>query len=147
MALANSLRRLSSAKADGLATIAFTSSSKRVLSPPLRMNLLTKSVARRVASPSGIPRRIKSLVFITSFFLLSLPPRLQSISSASCWRLPFLSRQERRRRLTIEAAILETAFRNAGTSFLPSFTSSLPCTLVPSTRFQTGIPSAFARGS
>ena len=42
-----------------------------VLSPPLRMNWETKSVARRVASPRGMPRRIKSLVFITNFFLLS----------------------------------------------------------------------------
>src|SRR5512137_564347 len=63
-ALANSPRKLSSVKADGLAMIAFTSSSKRALSPPLRMYLLMKSVALRVASPSGTPRRIKSLVFI-----------------------------------------------------------------------------------
>ena len=32
----------------------------------LRMNWETKSVARRVASPSGMPSRIKSFVFILS---------------------------------------------------------------------------------
>src|SRR6266566_5482997 len=63
-ALANSWRRGSFVKADGLAMIALTSCSKRDLSPPLRMKLVTKPVARRVASPSGTPRRIKSLVFI-----------------------------------------------------------------------------------
>src|SRR5437773_10078243 len=44
--------------------MAFTSSCSRDLSPPPRMNLETKSVARRVASPSGTPRRRKSLAFI-----------------------------------------------------------------------------------
>jgi hypothetical protein len=47
-----------------IATMAATSSCNRDLSPPPRMNLATKSVARRVASPNGTPRRRKSLVFI-----------------------------------------------------------------------------------
>ena len=37
---------------------------KRVLSPPPRMNLATKSVARRVASPRGTRSLRKSLVLI-----------------------------------------------------------------------------------
>ena len=48
-ALANSPRRSSSVKAEGLAIVAFTSSSNRVLSPPARLNLLTKSGTRRAA--------------------------------------------------------------------------------------------------
>src|SRR5260370_3326518 len=90
-ALANSARRVSSVKADGLATIAFTSSSSRVLSPPARINLLMKSVTRRVASPRGIPRRMKSFVFIVELFFPVLPLRLsgssqKSISKESHWR-------------------------------------------------------------
>src|ERR1035437_1047005 len=87
--LANSPRRLSSVKADGVATMAFTSPSSRVLSPPARMNLLMNSVVRRVASPRGIPRRIKSLVFIsyslplfvqtTVFVFLATPTRTRLI--------------------------------------------------------------------
>jgi hypothetical protein len=43
------------------------------------MNWETKSVARRVASPRGIPRRIKSLVFMTSFLsALNCPTTLTS---------------------------------------------------------------------
>src|ERR1019366_4976311 len=40
------------------------SSCNRDLSPPPRMNLPTKSVAKRVACPNGIPVRKKSLVFM-----------------------------------------------------------------------------------
>jgi hypothetical protein len=43
------------------------------------MNWETKSVARRVASLRGIPRRIKSLVFMTSFLsALNCPTTLTS---------------------------------------------------------------------
>src|SRR5437867_7993205 len=63
-AFANSPRNGSPTNAAGLATMALTSSCRRDLSPPPRMNLETKSVARRVASPSGTPSRRKSLVFI-----------------------------------------------------------------------------------
>jgi len=66
MALASSLRIGSSARSAGLAIMAFNSSSSLVLSPPLRMYWATKSVARRVASPRGIPIRMKSLVFIAN---------------------------------------------------------------------------------
>src|SRR6266480_3497969 len=48
-AFANSPRNGSSTNADGLRTIASTSSRSRDLSPPPRMNLLIKSVARRCA--------------------------------------------------------------------------------------------------
>src|SRR5256885_943680 len=65
-AFANSPRNGSSTNAGGLATMAFTSSCSRDLSPPPRMNLETKSVARRVASPSGSPNRKKSFAFITT---------------------------------------------------------------------------------
>src|SRR6266404_5701062 len=74
-ALANSPRRSSLVKAEGFAMIAFSSSSKRVLSPHARMKLVTKPVARRVASPSGTPRRIKSFVFIVELFYRVLPLR------------------------------------------------------------------------
>src|SRR5438094_10677561 len=63
-AFANSPRNGSSTNAEGLATMAFTSSCSRDLSPPPRMNLETKSVARRVASPNGTPSRRKSFAFI-----------------------------------------------------------------------------------
>src|SRR5258708_2470074 len=61
--LAKSCRKGSSVKAAGLERMVFTSCSSRVLSPPPRMNLEMKSVARRVGSPRGTPRRMKSLVF------------------------------------------------------------------------------------
>src|SRR4030095_2117538 len=51
------------------ATVAFTSSSIRVLSPPPRTNWLMKSVARRIGSPSGTPKRSRSLAFIRQALL------------------------------------------------------------------------------
>ena len=53
MALANSLRIGSSANRAGLATMAFTSSSNRVLSPPLEDELGNKICC----APSGFTQR------------------------------------------------------------------------------------------
>src|SRR5207249_3987207 len=78
-ALANSPRNESALNADGLLTMAFTSSSIRTLSPPLRTNWLMKSVARRMGSPSGTPKRRRSFAFMrsTTHSTLASPKQFQ----------------------------------------------------------------------
>ena len=64
-ALANSPRSLSVVKSPGARTTASTSAGSFSLSPPLRMKSAMKAMPRRVASPGGTPRAIRSLVFMT----------------------------------------------------------------------------------